>query len=202
MLLLLVGLALAEVPLPSWRDELAVQRWHEVDALLTAGQAEEAIAAVRRFEARVTPDARLAYLEGLAHRQLGDNRAAERAYVRSVDMDPARQDAWYDLGELYLVQGRYDEADVAFGHVEELVDRGDRAWLGPWRRAEVAGWRRDPDAFEAHLREALRRGFTFREIEGRDNWRAFYADPVLRDSIRKLVTVYGDDSTLDSLEAP
>jgi hypothetical protein len=77
-----------------------------------------------------------------------------------------------------------------------------RGWMGPWRLAEVAANQHDADAFEDQMREALRRGFSFKTIAGLPNWQRFYADPVLHDSIEKLVTVYGDAKILDSLKSP
>jgi hypothetical protein len=65
--------------------------------------------------------------------------------------------------------------------------------------AEVAGAQRDVQAFEANIREALRRGFSLQQISGQPHWKLFYQDEVLRDSVQKLVRVYGDPSILDSL---
>ena len=53
--------------------------------------------------------------------------------------------------------------------------------------------------FDDAAREALRRGFSFRENEGLPTWQRFYADPRMRDAIVKMVVVYGDERTLDTL---
>ncbi len=210
-----VSLAAAEVPLPSWREELLRAEWAAVNAQIEQscteprfiGQAvtcrEETLrAAIDRavaFQAQVTEDGGLAYLVGLAWRYLGDTAKAERHYRRATALRPDDQGAWNDLGEMYLAQGRLDEAAEAFDHVSELVADAPQGWIGPWRLAEVAAHRGDPAAFETHLREALRRGFTFQTIAGLPNWKAFYADPRMRDSLDKLITVYGDEAILDSL---
>jgi hypothetical protein len=49
------------------------------------------------------------------------------------------------------------------------------------------------------MKQALARGFSFRQIEGLPPWKGFYADPVMRDSIEKLITVYGTPETLETL---
>lgn len=204
--------ASASMPLPDYRDALVQAAWYEVNGLIDAACVDrpvhlgchpeplaEAIEKATAFQAQVTRDARLEYLVGLAHRSGGDDQAAERSFRAAVELDVDRADAWHDLGELMLAQGRYDEANTAFEHVARLVDDGPRAWLGPWRLAEVAAHRKDPDAFEAHMRRALERGFTFRTIRGLPAWKGFLADPTMRPSVEKLITVYGTPDVLDSL---
>lgn len=208
-----IGLAFAGMPLPDYRDALVQAVWHEVDSLIEAACLDrpaqlachpeplaEAIQRATQFQRQVTPDARLEYLIGLAHRSGGDPTAAERSFRSAVALDADRADAWHDLGELMLLQGRYDDARVAFEHVARLVTDGNRAWLGPWRLAEVAGHQKDPAAFETHVRTALSRGFTFRLVRGDPTWRGFLADPVIGPSARKLITVYGTPDVLQSLE--
>ena len=168
-------------------------------ATCRADELHLAIDRATRFQREVTPDGGLEYLIGLAHRYLGDTAEAERHYRRATALRPDDQGAWNDLGEMHLASGRWAEAEVAFTHVARLVPEGPSAWIGPWRLAEVAAQQHDAARFEDHLREALRRGFTFRTIAGLPNWKGFYADPALSDSIEKLVTVYGDRAILDSL---
>ena len=208
--------ASAEMPLPDYADSLVQARWHEVDSLIEAGchrlgsgQAtcnpeplDEAIAKASAFEAVVVEDARLAYLIGLAAQLKGDVATAESNWRRAVRLDEERADAWHDLGELTLAQGRLDDAAEAFAHVTDLVSRGNKAWLGPWRQAEVAAQQGDAAEFEAHMRKALERGFSFRLVQGLPAWKGFLADPVIGPSVQKLVTVYGSEEVLDSLRAP
>lgn len=216
VLLLLARLAAAELPPPDYGLHLATLEYRRVYALLThscrwsatdrafacTDDLDRAIERARAFQDTVLPDAGLEYLIGLAWRYKGDDRRATRAYREAIALDPTLDTAWYDLGEVLLVQGELDAAEEAFLHVAELVTDGTNAWVGPWRLAEVAAHRRDATSFERHLREALRRGFTFRNIEGLPNWKRFYADPALRDAIAKLVTVYAEPSVLESLETP
>lgn len=208
----LLGLAAASIPFPDYRDQLVQSTWFEVNSLLEAAcdapgfatcnpePLDEAITKATAFQRHVTPDARLEYLIGLAWISRGEPAKGERALRAALALDVDRADAWHDLGELTLNQGRLDEAEEAFGHVDRLVPDGPRGWLGPWRLAEVAARRRDPVVFERQMKEALRRGFSFTLIQGRENWREFAADPAIGPVVRKLVTVYGTPDVLQSLE--
>ena len=209
-----LGLAHAAVPLPDYRRELARARWYEVNAVLEdacryeplqravacSERVEQAVEAAQAFQRHVFPDAGLTYLVALAERYQGEDRRAEASYRKALELDTEYDAAWHDLGELLLKRGDLDGAAEAFARVTALRTAGQNAWVGPWREAEVAAHRRDAPSFERHLKEALRRGFRFRTISGLPNWRAFYADPVLRTSITKLVTVYSDPSILETLE--
>lgn len=193
---------------------LARDTWRRLDARLQAGcrvdptqggiVCEDGVAAsvitdADAFERHLFPDGPLTYLGGLAARYAGDEQAAERRYRRALDLDPTLVEAWYDLGELLLASGRLDDAGAAFGEVAARNTAPATSWLGHWRLAEVAAHRHDAPAFEAHLTEALRRGFTFRQIAGLPNWRGFYADPALQDTLRALLLVYADPSVEASL---
>jgi len=213
---LAAGLALAEIPLPSWKEERVRAEWHAVDAALTeacqmprfAGQAvactpdrvRAAQARAQAFQATVVPDAGLQYLIALGHRWLGEDEDAIRAYEATLALDDADVAAWYDLGELRFARGELDAARAAFTRVSDaLVDDPRRGMLGPWRLAEVAAAQHDTAEVERQLKEALRRGFSFRQIEGLPNWKAYLADPALTDTLEKLITVYGDRAILDTL---
>lgn len=215
--LLLVGAAPAEVPFPSYREELAKERAREVNELLergcrwerlvaafvcAPGVVDAAVASVDSFQHTMFRDASLEYLAGLAYRYADDDTRARKRYEAALALDPESVEAWYDLGEIHLSAGRLDRAEQAFTEVAKRKTSGDNAWVGPWRLAEVAAFRHDPVAFEEHIETALERGFTFRHIAGLPNWRTFYADPVLRDTLDKLLTVYADPDVRESLEPP
>ena len=52
-----------------------------------------------------------AYLQmGLAYEALGQDDAAERRYLRAIELDPQSAAAMYYLGELYRRQGKLDDA--------------------------------------------------------------------------------------------
>lgn len=198
-LILLSTPALAEVPPPSYREALSVAAWHQVNDLIEAGKYEAAIDRAEAIEGQVLQSAGLAYLTGLSYRFLDRARPAERHLKRSIALDPTYSAPWGDLGELYLVQGRYDEARPCYEQVAALEAALP---VGPRRLAELSAHQHDAEGFETHIREALRRGFTFRDIAGLPNWRTFYADPTLHDSIDKMVTVYGDPTILETLAPP
>ncbi|MFT4628184.1 MAG: tetratricopeptide (TPR) repeat protein [Myxococcota bacterium] len=214
MSLLVAGSASAAVPLPDYERELARARWHEANDVLEAAcryeprqravvctdRVDDAIELAESFQRHVFADAGLTYLVALAQRYKGDEPAAAAGFRRALALDDAHDAAWHDLGELLLISGDFDDADAAFAHVTALRKTGPNAWVGPWRQAEVAAHQRQVVAFEEHMRQALRRGFSFRTIAGLPNWKSFYADPVMRKSITKLVTVYGDPELLGTLE--
>jgi tetratricopeptide (TPR) repeat protein len=211
------GEARAELPLPSYRDHLSVEAWYRVNTLLeqarvrsAASEPEanvhqalrQAVAVAQRFEREVVPTSGLAYLQGLAYRLMGDEERAQSEYRRSIDLDPDRAtDAWFDLGEMYLGQGRWAEADRAFAEVSRLLVTGPQAWRGPLRRAEVAAWQGDPVGFESALIEALRRGFDLRRVAHEPQWRTFAKNPKIRPALERLILGYADRSTLDQVRA-
>jgi tetratricopeptide (TPR) repeat protein len=199
--------------LPSYREALIQRTWHQLNdrleqlcrydvnaqAVVCSQDPKPLLDHARSFQKNVTPDAGLAYLIGLGERYRGQEDLARRHYREALDLDPTYTAAWHDLGELHLISGHIDLAQEAFSHVAVLHDTGPNCWIGPWRLAEVAAHRLDAQEFETQLREALRRGFSFRQIDGLPNWRTFYLDPSLQQVIDKLVRVYGTKETLDSL---
>jgi tetratricopeptide (TPR) repeat protein len=215
LLLLLHQLSFADMPLPTYEDWLARSKWHEVNATLEANcryvpleaaivcedlaAVDRLIGEVESFQRHVLRDAGLEYLVGLAWRYKGGNQRARGKFESAIALDPNYTAPWSDLGELYILSGDFSRADAAFAQVTRLENTGPKSWIGPWRQAEVAALLQDPQAFDAHMHEALARGFSFRQIEGLPNWKAFYADPVMRDAVEKLITVYGSREILDSL---
>lgn len=215
VLLTLMALAWAEQPLPSFSEDRTIQTWLRLNAAIeqacmmdprTGGHACDpeplgrTINQARAWTTHVHKDARILYLIGLAHRLRQEPKLAVNAYQQALSIDPSRQDAWSDLGELRLAEADYEGAREAFEHVSELVDSGPHSWIGPYRLAEVAGFEQQPEAFERHIKQALRRGFSFQQVADLPAWRQFYADPVMRDTVAKLVTVYGTPDLLKILE--
>ena len=215
ILLLLTQLSAAEIPLPTYDDWLGRSKWHAVNAKLEANcnyssvqgavicadleELDRLIAETESFQRHVLRDAGLEYLIGLSWRYKGEDQRAKIKFISAVDISPDYSAPWSDLGEIYLRNGNFEEADHAFAQVTRLEKVGPKSWIGPWRQAEVAAHQHDPAAFDIHMHEALARGFSFRQIEGLPNWKAFYADPQMRDAVEKLITVYGSQETLESL---
>jgi tetratricopeptide (TPR) repeat protein len=192
----------AEAPLPSYREALVSEAWDRVDASLERGDHDAAVAMADAFQRVVCEDGGIEYLVGLSYRLRDQNAEAKRHYQRAVALDPAEQAAWNDLGELWIAEGDWANASAAFERVSTLVPSGPYGWIGPWRLAEIAAHQHQPEPFEAQLRLALSRGFSFRLIVGLENWRSFYQDPIMHGSVEKLVTVYAPPDVLDALRAP
>ena len=160
--------------------------------------------------ARATADYRLAVLAaptdalllreqaGLA-RLLGRPGDAAAGLRQAVALEPAFAAAWYDLGELLLLEGELEAARAAFLQAQQL--RADH-WAGSFRLAEVAARQGDPLAFEVHLKEALRRGFSLRTVVGDPNWARYYRDEDLGEVMRRFITVYADESLQDAFREP
>jgi tetratricopeptide (TPR) repeat protein len=210
----LVGVALAGPALPTYEQVLARDAWRSINTTLESGcawnpslqgvacvdgAADAVVDQVDAFTAALFADGPLEYLAGLAEKYRGDDAAAEVRYRRALALDPTLVEAWYDLGEILLAAGRTDEARAAFTEVAARNTALETGWLGPWRLAEVAAQAHDATAFESHLHEALRRGFTFRNVAGLPNWKAFYADPAIGPTLRALLAVYADPGIEASL---
>lgn len=218
MWLLLASLGSAGVGLPDYDEMLAQAEWHVLNQRLdstcrfepraggvTCSRPEildEIIARGEAWQQTVQPDAGLTYLVGLAWRYKGSDAKARAEWERAVQLDPDYRAPWYDLGELYLASGELDEAARAFEQVARLTPEGAESWLAPWRLAEVAAFQQDVEAFEDHMRDALRHGFTFDRVSALPNWKGFLRDPVIGPSVEKLVSVYGSPGDLDALKQP
>lgn len=206
--------AIAKPELPSYREALIDRTWSQINqrleqlcqfdpstqAIACAQDPKPLLDHARAFQKHVAEDADLTYLMGLGERYRGQEALARRHYQRALELDPLHTGAWHDLGELYLIAGQFDRAHEAFEQVSRLHATGEACWIGPWRLAEVAAHRGDPSEFESQMKEAIRRGFSFRQIDGLPNWKRFYLDPGLRRVIDKLVRVYGTRETLESLQ--
>ncbi len=208
------AVAWAEIPLPSY--SVAVADAERAAAFLALDRicpedrfghvhvcgdgADALVARIDAWQVAVFPQPGLAYLGALTRRYQGRNSEAMARYRTTLKLDPNSEAAWYDLGELLLLESRLDEAERAFEEVSRLRPGGSNAWLGPWRLAEVAAYRHDPIGLDRHMREALRRGFSFDVVKDLPNWARFYADPPLRDTLRKLLTVYATPELLTEFD--
>ena len=195
--------ASAEVPPPDYRTALLERIEHETDRLLENGEPEQALAHVHRFRTQVTDDPRLAYEEALVLRHLERPKRAAKLLNEAIEGDPELAAAWYDLGEIRLIQGKLDEAQAAFVQATVLTEFHPHGWAGPYRLAEIAAFRGEADDFERQLEEALRRGFSFqRTVSGDARWAEFMKNPELASILRRLTTVYGEESVLESWRSP
>ena len=199
MLLLLTCLlpAFADRPPPSYADVLVREASALIEASNVQGSYADSVEWGEDFQKHVLQAADVEYEIAFAWNALGESSRARRHYRRAVELEPDHAAAWYDLGELLLVQGDLDDAELAFEQAAEL--RPDH-WAGPFRLAEIAARRGQAERFEAQLRRALRAGFSFRVVVGDSNWLGYYREPALRDVIRRLVTVYSDERLLQAFE--
>ncbi len=216
----LAPLARAEPTLPSYREEVVVAAWKELDEAITAScrwnkglegigapltcdadRLDAVIVQAKAFASHVVNDGRIHYLMGLAQRHRGELQAAERSFRASTELAPTRVEAWFDLGELLSRRRDWEGAREAFTQVVSLLPEGKRAWPGWFQLAQVAGHRGDAEELDRALREALRHGFTFQIVMGNEGWAAFVADPVLRPGLERLIRVYADPEVAGALLA-
>jgi tetratricopeptide (TPR) repeat protein len=197
LLMLLAATAFADRAPPDYGEVLVREATVRLEASNLQGRYADTVEWGEDFQRQVIEAAALEYEIAYAWNALGESERAQRHYRRAVELEPDHAAAWYDLGELLLVEGELDRAEEAFERAAAL--RTDH-WAGPFRLAEVAARRGQAERFEEQLRRALGAGFSFRVVVGDANWLGYYRDPALRDVIRRLVTVYSDESLLDAFE--
>lgn len=197
--LALVAWAHAEIEPPDYRSQLVAAAQAEVERLRVAEGMERAAAFAASWTRTVVDDGRVAYALGLGYRLEGDDARARAALDRAIELDPELAAARYDRGELRLQHGDLDGAEADFLAVVRLRPEH---WAGHFRLADVAARRGQGGAFEAHLVDALRTGFSFRSLVGDSNWRRYLDDPQLGPRARRLVEVYQDAGVLRELLSP
>lgn len=202
-MILWVALARAELPPMDYRAELANAAADQVAAL--ARQPGEPMKAAEDFAARwrralggsTRDDAKIAYELGLGWRLAGDDQRALAALDQAIRQDPDMVAARYDHGEVALTLGDTETARVDF---ERVVALAPGQWPGHFRLADLAAREHDSRSFERELLEALRCGFSFRDVAHDPAWRAHFRDPDLGPVLRRLVTVYQGDDVLQLFE--
>jgi tetratricopeptide (TPR) repeat protein len=211
--------ALAEAPLPDWREETLVAAWiafdEAIDAACTwphgtdgppgpcdARRLAQVIVDAKAFLAQVADDPRIRYLVGLAQRHAGRTDEAIATLRAVVDVAPDRAEAWSDLGELLLARGDAEGAAQASRQVIRLHEHGDLAWLGWLQLAQAEGTRGDVGAFDAALREALSQGMPPGILAGQPIWRRFWRDARLQPALDRLLRLHDADAVLETLRGP
>ncbi len=203
-MILLVSLAWAELPPMDYHTELANAAADQVAAL--ARSQTEPMKAAEDFAARWRralgagdgpDDAKIAYELGLGWRLAGDDAKALAALDEAIREDPNMVAARYDHGEVALTLGDVETARADF---ERVVALAPGEWPGHFRLADLAARSHDAAAFERELLQALRCGFSFRDVAQDPAWRAHFRDPELGPVLRRLVTVYQGDDVLQLFE--
>jgi tetratricopeptide (TPR) repeat protein len=196
---LLAFSAQAEIPPPDYRSEIMGAAAEEVARLAREEGFDAAKAFAKKWRRQVGDDARIAYELGLAARLAGDEKGARSWLDDAIAADPTLVAARYDRGEVLLNAGDLDAAEADF---REVVRLAPTQWAGHFRLADIAARRGDADGFETHLLDALRQGFSLKTVTEDPRWHGYFADPALGPVIRRLVTVYDDESILDTLAKP
>jgi len=198
--LVFMGTAHSGVDAPDYRLELLDRVERETQRLLESGKPEQALEHIQTFRKQVTDEPRLAYEESLVLRHLGRAQDALELLEITLSQDKTLAAAWYDLGELQLIDDKLEAAKSSFQHAADLTVEHPQGWAGPYRLAEVAGFQNNPADFGQHLEEALRRGFSMaRTIQGDPRWTGFMQQEELAMILIRLATVYGEESVLESL---
>lgn len=194
--LLLAGAALAARPPADYREVVHRSAAAELEALNARGQFEAVRSFGDRFVSRVEPAALVIYEMAYAANRMGEVLPALRLYDRAIALDPELAVAFYDRGELHLLQGDVETATADFEAAARL--RPDH-WAVHFRLAHLAGRQGQAQAFETHLLDALRHGFGFRTVLSDPDWQAWARDPTLGRVLRRLIVVYSDETLYDQL---
>ena len=193
---LMVGAASAARPPTDYRAVVHRSAAAELEALNARGRFEDVRAFGDRFVDRVEPAALVLYEMAYAANRMGEVGPALRLYDRAITLDPELAVAFYDRGELHLIQGDVAQAQADFEAAARL--RPDH-WAVHFRLAHLAGRQGQAEAFETHLLDALRHGFDFRTVMSDPDWEEWARDPTLGRVLRRLIVVYSDESLYEQL---
>lgn len=103
----------------------AIPHWERVLALDPADERAAWYLTRARQALEFGPVAGPAYYDALAHYQAGDPAEAERLLRVAVDANPAFAQAWGYLGRIAFQEGRYAEAEEAYGRAASIAPEVD-----------------------------------------------------------------------------
>jgi tetratricopeptide (TPR) repeat protein len=195
--MLMVGAASAARPPADYRSVVHGAAAAELEALNARGRFEDVRTFGDRFVDRVEPASLVLYEMAYAANRMGEIGPALRLYDRAIALDPELAVAFYDRGELHLIQGDVAQARADFEAAARL--RPDH-WAVHFRLAHLAGRQGQAGPFETHLLDALRHGFDFRTVLSDPDWQAWARDPALGRVLRRLIVVYSDETLYDQLK--
>jgi tetratricopeptide (TPR) repeat protein len=118
---LLAGVGpLVAVDVPNRNPPIEEQAMREARAAIAAAQWRPAVDLLESHLRTYSDDADAHNLLGYSLRQSGQHAAAQTAYERALQLDPAHQGAHEYMGELMLILGRRDRALFHLGELEKL----------------------------------------------------------------------------------
>jgi tetratricopeptide (TPR) repeat protein len=120
--------ALEASPLNRTRAELFRLFVNAAGVLHALGRDTEAIAFTDRALTIFTENANLHLIRALALQDVGRNQEAEQEFLASLRLAPT-DEAWFDLGLLYMTQQRYADAADLFRHSAQASSRAHDMWM-------------------------------------------------------------------------
>lgn len=96
----------------------------DANADIDAGNFDAAITKINSLIAEIEECAPCYVLLGDAQRRKGDNNASEQAYLRAIELDAERGEAYEGLATLYNTLGRFEEAGRMNERATELLGGG------------------------------------------------------------------------------
>jgi cytochrome c-type biogenesis protein CcmH/NrfG len=111
---------LAAVDVPNRNPPIEERAMREARAAIAAAQWTRAVDLLQSHVRGHADDADAHNLLGYSLRQSGQHAAAQMAYERALQLDPAHRGAHEYMGELMLILGRRDRALFHLGELEKL----------------------------------------------------------------------------------
>ena len=189
----LLSLLSAKAAQPPESFNLALQH-HVVDIVMQKNKAHglsDALAYGDAFRESVTDGLEVQYELALMLNRSGDLDAALERYTALLETHPKHVPSLYDRGEILLIQGLFDAAELDLRQLEELKPD---VWVVHFRLAEVAAYQANASAFEQQILEALRDGFSLSMLaESGEHWHNWANDPSLGLVLKQLFLLYGSE---------
>ena len=108
---------------PVWAIPLAFSYW-QLD------QYDQAYAVSKEYKSRLQSNPDFLLLFGMIARKIiGCEIEAEAAFKAAIELQPSRHDAYYNLGNLYYAQDRFDEAILQYRASLNLFSDFATCWL-------------------------------------------------------------------------
>lgn len=187
----LLAFSLAAEPPPSFVLSLQQQIIAEIQNIERTQGLDLALAHGDEFRQLVFDGVDVQYELALMINRSGDLEAATKRYSQLLIQNPTHIASLYDRGEIHLLLGQYDAAEL---DLRQLVDLKPDAWVVHFRLAELAGHQQKADVFEQQILEALRDGFSLSLLaESGQHWHNWANDPSLGLVLKQIFLLYGSE---------